>query len=377
MKKLFFLFLFCALLGAKEIKIGVILPLSGIFEQLGQEALNGIYFAHLQEPSIENYEIKLIVKNSNSDKIDAKKDAKELIEQEEVSALLGGIASNSAYEIAKIANRFRIPFVVVGATNFKVTANKKYATRICFSDPYQGEMIAKWALENNLTKAILINFPNEDFSLELVYSFKRYFRKHNGEIIKSFNLDATKKDYSNELANIDTLKTDIIVITGYYPEAARVVKILRQKEVNATIVGSDALHYQEYLDLAKDAANGVVVVGGFSEESVKGIEAKEFIKEYRLKNLKKPNFLTVLGAEAYDILLEAINRCIQNGKGAQNPRCINDNLRNLKNFSTIEGIISIDKNGNAIKPIIFDIVKNGAFNYLQTIYPSQPKKETK
>ncbi len=376
MKKLLFLFLFCALLGAKEIKIGVILPLSGIFKELGKEALNGINFAYMLEPSFENYEIKLVIKNSNSDKVDAIQAAKELI-KEEAAALLGGIASGSAYEIANIANRYKTPFIVIGATNSKVTANKKYVTRICFNDPYQGKMIAKWALENNLSKAVLINFNNEDFSLEIAKNFKNFYLLHGGEILKSYELDSRKKTYTDILDDIKSYQANLFLLTGYAPEVVRVLKIIRKKKINATIVGTDALHNQEFLDLAKNLAEGVILVGYFNAQSVQNNKAKELLQEYKAKNHTDAKALTLLGIEAYNMLLEAIKRCIESDKGAQNPKCINDNLRDLKNFSTLTGIISIDKNGNAIKPIVFDIVTDGKFHYLQTIYPPKPKKEKK
>ncbi len=376
MKKIFFIVILLAVhIVAKEIKIGVILPLSGSLEQFGKDAKNGLDIAFQNAPQIYDYDIKIILKDNRSDKIEASNIAKKMIQEDEVTAIIGGISSNNALETANVSNRQKTPFITMAATNFRVTFNKKYATRICYSDPYQGLIAAKWALDKNLTTAVLITSEDEEFSRSVSNGFKSYYNRNGGKIFKNITVNSKEKDYGYVIEELKDLNPQIIFLTGYYPEVAKIVTLLKNAEIPGTLIGTDAANYPEFIDMAKDNAKDFIAIGHFSKESAKSQKAKEFVKLYNFKYYKDPSYMAALAADSYNILRYVIRKCIDNSKGADNKKCINSNLRDLKNFRGITGIITIDKNGNAIKPVVFDTVKDGKFIYLETVNP--PQKEDK
>jgi branched-chain amino acid transport system substrate-binding protein len=93
--------------------------------------------------------------------------------------------------------------------------------------------------------------------------------------------------------------------------------------------------------------------------------AKDFIARFDKKYPnKEPNAFHALGADAYFVLLDAITRA-KSTKG----EAIRAALATTKNFQAISGKLSIGEDGNAVKPMVINVVKGGKFEYLTTVNP--------
>ena len=376
MKKVITLIALSVFLFAKNVTIGVILPLSGSLAKFGKESKKGLELAYLQKNILSNGDsVKLLIRNDRSDKADARDIAKKIINEKKASAIIGEISSTNSLAIANIANYAKTPTITPAATNIKVTWGKKYITRACISDPYQGSVMARWAIKHNLKTAVLITSVNEEFSKDVSKVFKTMYRIYGGQIVRTVIIDSKEKDFSSQIQSIKESPSDVIVFTNYYPEVAKMVNLIKQEGIKSVLLGTDAVNYPEFIDLAKDASEGFTAIGHFSSSSAKTQEAKDFIESFYRKYKEKPTYMAALSADAYNMLIDAIESCIDSGKGSANKACINSNLRDLKDFSAITGIISIDNGGNAIKPVPIYRVKEGKFAYIETLNPPQEKEK--
>lgn len=115
----------CTVAFAKEVKIGVIMPMSGPIGGFGQSAVEGLYVAHDMQPKLKNGDdVKLILVDNKSDKIEAANAASKLVSYDKVTAIIGALTSTNTMAMTKIAENAKVPVVAPVATNILVTKEK-------------------------------------------------------------------------------------------------------------------------------------------------------------------------------------------------------------------------------------------------------------
>ncbi len=130
--------LVAALVGASsaqaaEIKIGVVLPLSGALSGYGQPSQKGLDIIQAITPTLKNGDtIKLIVIDDKSDKVEAANAMQRLVSSDKVDAVIGEVTSSNTLAMTKIADDSKTPLVSSTATNDRVTRNHPYVSRVCF-----------------------------------------------------------------------------------------------------------------------------------------------------------------------------------------------------------------------------------------------------
>lgn len=180
--------LVAALVGASsaqaaEIKIGVVLPLSGALSGYGQPSQKGLDIIQAITPTLKNGDtIKLIVIDDKSDKVEAANAMQRLVSSDKVDAVIGEVTSSNTTAMTKIADDSKTPLVSSTATNDRVTRNHPYVSRVCFSDSFRvvGANLASRDLKAK-TAAIVFDSSN-DYSVGLAKAFRTQFLKNGGTI---------------------------------------------------------------------------------------------------------------------------------------------------------------------------------------------------
>ena len=125
--------------------------------------------------------------------------------------------------------------------------------------------------------------------------------------------------------------------------------------------GSDA---PELIEIGGEAVEGLYFTTHYHPDGTTTKIGQEFLKRFREKYGKDPSAFAALGFDAYMILLDAIERA-----GKPDPKKIAEEIRKTKDFEGASGIITIGPDGNAMKPVVIDTVKEGAFHYVTSIIP--------
>ena len=354
---------------AKEIKVGVVWPMTGLVAAFGQSAWKGAKLAQSMEPKAKDgSKIKLILLDNKGMKVETANAVSKLITDYHVKAVIGAITSSNTLAGAPIAEKYHIPMLTSSATNPLVTKGKKFISRVCFIDPFQGEVAAKY-LRKKLHKktAVVMIERDQDYSVGLAHAFIKAFKKLGGKIVGVEFFQSTDQDYSAQIADIKTKNPQVIYMPSYYQEISLFCRQARQYGLNQLVMAGDGAEADALIKIGGKAVEGVTFTTHYDPHAAATPLSKKFLKLFRAKYHEDPDAMAALGADAYFVLLHAINKA---GGYKATPAKINYWIRHTKGFKGVTGVITINpKTGNAIKSAVIRKVENGKFVYVTTVNP--------
>jgi len=364
--------LFCALLmlvmaipaaSEEPILIGSYMPMTGSVAALGQMCWSAIEVARKMEPQVLDRPVELKLVDTKSDKVESANAVSRLIEKEKVVAILGETISSNTIAGSEPAERRQIPMVSPTATNPIVNQGKKYVFRVCFIDTDQGLVGAKLARDTIGAKtAALIYDVSQDYCVGLASFFKKDFTREGGTILAEARFRTGDRDFTPQLSRIKEVKPDVIYAPIYYTELALMAKQAKEMGLNAPIVAGDGVQAPELIELGGNAVEGVYFSAHFHEDMVETERGKKFLELFKKETGKELDSFGAMGADAYFVLIDAIRRA-----GSTNAQKIRECLIQTKDFEGVSGRISLKEDGNAIKAIVINRVKNGKFVYVTTM----------
>ncbi|OOM81424.1 ABC transporter substrate-binding protein [Clostridium sp. BL-8] len=348
------------------IKIGVFEPMTGANAAGGQLETEGAKLANKLYPTVLGKKVELVFADNKSDKVEAASAAANLIEQEHVNAIIGSYGSGFSMAAGDVVQEAKVPAVGVTCTNPLVTAGNDYYFRVCFIDPFQGTVMAKYAANKlNAKKVAILQEVSSDYSVGICKFFSDEFKKLTGDnnaVVAKANYNTGDQDFTAQLTNIKSSNPDVIFAPGNFTEGAMLIKQARQLGITTPIIGADTWETPEFLDIGKEDVEGTVFSTFFATETPITEESKIFLDAYRKEYNKEPAAATALGYDAYILILDAIKRA-----DSADPVKIRDEIAKTKNFPGAAGVITIDENNNAVKDAVLKVVKDGKFTYLDTI----------
>ncbi|MGB9789006.1 ABC transporter substrate-binding protein [Thermotoga caldifontis] len=366
-----FLIMVALAFAAEPIVIGVFEPMTGPYAAGGQMTMEGIYLAHEQVKEVLGRPIELVLVDNKSDKVEAANAVARLIEYHKAVAIIGSYGSAVAIPGSEVANKLGVPMVGCSPTNPLVTLGKPYVFRVCFIDPFQGTVMAQFAVEKLKAKtAVVIQDIASDYSVGLSYYFQEAFKKltnNKKSILGVISYQTGDQDFTAQLTFAASKNPDVIFVpAAAYGEAALIIKQARELGMNQIFLGGDTWEAPEFLEVGGKAVEGCYFSTHFDTEAIVTPRAAEFIKAFREKYGKDPSAFAALGYDAYMLVVDAIRRA-----GSADPKAIRDALAATKNFEGATGYITLDQNGDAIKDAVIRVVKDGKFVYVTTVRPSE------
>lgn len=371
MRKVLFLFLSAVLftIGLSAIRIGVFEPLTGAYAAGGQLTVKGIRLANEMFPTVLGQKVDLIILDNKTDKVEAANAVTRLIQVYNVSAIIGSYGSSLAIPGSEVANLMKVPMVGCSPTNPLVTKDKEYVFRVCFIDPFQGTVMAKFAVETLKAKtAFIIQDISSDYSVGLAHYFRNAFIQltgNNKSIVGVASYQGGDQDFTAQLTLAKAKNPDVLFIpAGSYGDAALIMKQAREMGIRAVFLGGDTWEVPEIISVAGSAAEGAYFSTHFDEKAMTTEMTKKFVEAYRKKYNEAPNAFAALGFDAYLVILDAIQRA-----RSTKPEAIKEALKTTKNFQGATGTITFDENGDAIKDAIVKKIEGGTFKFVTVVKP--------
>lgn len=363
-------------LFAKEIKVGILQPLTGPIASFGQKTLDGIKLIHSKYSKLPNGDtIKLVIVDNQFDKVQTVNGYKRLVSGENVVAIEGPLASSMALAIKRFADSTKTPTVTQIATNPRVTKGSKYITRACFTDDFQGTVAAKYALKHGLKNAVIVFDMKQDYSVGLAKAFEKAYKKGGGKVLKKLFINSGDKDFNAQVAQIKRLNPQFIYTPIYAPEEGLFLRQLRAAGVKAPVMGGDGIADPGLLKkLAGKAANGVMYTDHFDAAKAPTKLSEEFIKEFKEKYGRLPSAFAATGADGYLLIYNGIKECDTpaNSKNLlQFKQCVNNAIRHTKHLEAVTGYLTIDpKTGNPVnKPAVIEQIIDGKTVFKELVQP--------
>jgi branched-chain amino acid transport system substrate-binding protein len=337
-------------LAADEIKIGAVVPLSGSVATYGQSVNTGIKMA-LDEfnaaGGIKGKKVSLIVADDKGDPSEATNAFNKLIVNDKVTAIIGAVTSGNSQAAAPIAQSMKIPMISPSSTNEKVTQVGDYIFRVCFIDPYQGEVMAQFASKKlKLKKIATLVAVTGDYSIGLNKYFTKTFKSLGGTITTEQSYSEGDQDFNAQLTKIKASKPQAIYIPGYYTDVALIARQARQLGITVPILGGDGYDSPKFHELGGDAVAGSYFTNHYSPNDTTATAAG-FIKKYQAKYKTLPDAFTALGYDAAKLLLNTVKKV-----GKADPKAIRDTLAKTKKWEGVTGTLSFDNNRNPIKTLV-------------------------
>jgi len=182
-----------------------------------------------------------------------------------------------------------------------------------------------------------------------------------------------EKDFSAYLTSIKDADPDVVLASGYYAEAAGIVKQAYEMGLRSQILGEEGYDSPKFIELAgAEAAEGTIIVTNLDRDDPRPV-VQEFISEYRKRYGMEPDMVGASNYDAFMIIADAIRRA-----GTTDPEQVRDAIAATSDFDGVTGIITgFTDIGEVIKPVQVQIVKDGAFHHFgvvddpKIIYPKR------
>ncbi|MCB2289377.1 ABC transporter substrate-binding protein [Clostridium sp. CS001] len=355
--------------GGGVIKIGVFEPLTGANAGGGALELEGIKLANKLYPEVLGKKVELVVLDNKSDKVEAANAAARLVDKEKVTAIIGSWGSSLSMAAGDIIKKAQIPTMGTSCTNPLVTKGNDYYFRVCFIDPFQGTVMANYAFTTLKAKKVaIVQEVSNDYAIGLAKYFTDSFKKLTGDedsIVAVTNYNTGDQDFTAQLTNLKAKNPDVIFAPGNFTESALVIKQARQLGITTPFIGGDTWETPAFLEIGKEAVEGVNFSTFFATEKPITKESEVFLAEYRKEyGGKEPAAVTALAYDAYIILLDGIKRV-----GSVDSVKLRDELAKTKDFQGAAGVINFDENRDAVKSAVIKEVKDGKFTFKEVIQP--------
>src|SRR2546426_5983089 len=353
--------------GSSEIVIGEFGSLTGTTATFGISTKNGIDMA-IDEVNKAGgslgKKVRVIVEDDQGKPEEAQTVVTKLITKDQVVAILGEVASSRTRAAPPVAQQAGIPMISPSSTNPKVTQVGDFIFRVCFIDPFQGLVMAKFATNTLKVKnvAILRDIKN-DYSVGLADVFIENFKKMGGNIVANESYSEGDTDFSAQLTSIKSKKPEAVFLPGYYTEVGLVVRQAKKLGLTIPFLGGDGWDSPKLIEIGGEALNGTYYSNHFSV-SDPNPTIQKFVTDYKARYSATPDALAGLGYDAASILFDAIKRA-NSTDGAK----VRNAIASSKDFPGITGQITLDKDRNAVKPAVVLQVKDGKLEYVETITP--------
>ena len=287
-----------------------------------------------------------------------------LITQDKVLAIIGEVASSRSLAMAPIAQDYKVPMISPSSTNPKVTEKGDYIFRVCFIDPFQGQVMAKFTKNNlNLTKVAVLRDLKNDYSIGLADFFVAEFKKMGGEILIDQSYSSGDTDFKAQLTTIKAKNPEAVFIPGFYTDVALIARQAREVGIKVPLLGGDGWDSPKLLEIAGDALEGTFYSSHYSPKDTSP-KIQEFIKKFKEAYGIIPDSMAAMGYDAALVLADAIKRSPN-----ITSKDIRDALASTKDFPGVTGNITIDEKRNANKAAVVLKIKDGQLDYETTIAP--------
>lgn len=352
-----------------SIKIGHFASMTGKEATFGQSTDQGIRLA-IEEINaaggVNGKTLELVTLDTKGESKEAGNAVTRLITLEKVTAVLGEVASGLSLAGGQVAQEKGVPMISPSSTNPRVTAGRPFVFRVCFIDPFQGYVVAKFSRENlKATKVAILYDQTAPYSKGLRDEFTKHFKAMGGTIVADQAYSGGDQDFSAQLTTIRNTNPEAIFVPGYYTEAGSIALQARKLGITVPLLGGDGWDSEQLTAIGKEAIEGCYYSNHYAPDQPTP-EIQAFVEKYKSKFGSTPDGLAALGYDAALILADSMKRAKSlSGKD------LREAIAATKDFKGVTGVISLDAERNATKAAVMVQIKGGKPVWVATIPPTK------
>ena len=353
----------------EPIKIGVIAPITGSIPAVGESTVNAAKLA-VQEINDagglavgdRQVPVELVIEDNEDKKEKAVSAAQKLINQSNVVAIVGPQASRNAIPAASVAEEAHVPMISPWSTNPETTAGKQYVFRVAFIDPFQGRVMARFAIEElNTQKAAVLYDVASEYNKGIAEIFRQIYEGAGGQVVAFESYTTGETDFESQLAAIKESGAQVLFLPNYYNEVPLQVEQARNMGITAAIIGSDAWGQIEADKLAE--MEGFYFSTHYATDIASPV-AERFIAAYEAAYGQVPDDVAALTYDAFGMLFEAIK-----SQAKTDAESIRNGLASISRFEGVTGVMEYKGTGDPVKSAVILRIEDGHFRFYKLAEP--------
>ncbi|MHB8133590.1 MAG: ABC transporter substrate-binding protein [Anaerolineaceae bacterium] len=364
--------------GDATIKVGVVAELTGDIPAVGASCKNAAEMAVQQindagglEVGGKKYKVELFIEDNAGKADQSASAAQKLITQQNVVAIIGPNASRYAIPASEIAESSKVVLISPWSTNPKTTLNantnesKRYVFRAAFIDPFQGRVVAKFALDNLKAKkaAVLYDVASE-YNKGIAEFFKSTYEENGGTIVAFETYTTGDKDFSAQLTKIKDAGPEVIFLPNYYSEVPLQIQQAHRLGIDVPFLGSDSWGSTELITLCGADCEGYYFSTHYAADAATPVATK-FIDAYKVKYGSTPDDVAALTFDSFGLLWQALQTA-----GKVDREAVRDALAKIPKYEGVTGNMSFTEgSGDPIKSAVILQVKGDKFVWFANANP--------
>jgi branched-chain amino acid transport system substrate-binding protein len=353
--------------GAETILIGEVSSLTGAQATFGVSTHQGVELAVEQVNSrggIKGKRVVVRVYDNQGKPEESASAVTRLIEQDRVKVIIGEVASTNSLAMAPKAQAAGVPMITPSSTNPKVTEVGDYIFRVCFIDPFQGSVMARFARETlKANSAAILKDAKSDYSVGLSDVFAAQFPAFGGTLVGTEAYAQGDTDFRAQLTAIKRSKPDVVFVPGYYTDVGLIARQARELGIKVPLLGGDGWDSAKLHELGGSAIIGSYFSNHYSSDDP-APHVREFMAAYKQKYGSVADALAALGYDAAQVALDAMKRAPDLSGPA-----LRDAIAETKGFKGVAGDITLNEKRDAVKPAVVLKVGANKSEYVTTVHP--------
>lgn len=343
--------------GTRPIVIGAVLPLTGDLSAYGIPMKQGMELQASQinhDGGIGGRRLELRVKDSEGDPRIAESSALDLIEKDQVPAIIAGGTSAEVLAMVPIASRYGRVLLSPSASSPLLSGAGKYFFRNYPSDALEGRAMADFAAFTLHASRILIIASDNTYSEGLRHEFARAFESGQRGT-ETILLKPPKDGYAEVAAKAASRAAGVqaIYLVGYVSELEPLVMALRARGIDRPILTTSAAASGEFLKKMGVNAETIIFPRPSYDTSSTDPRTASFVMEYQSRYGAEPDVYAAHAYDAVGIMAKAI------AEFGPRPDDIRRGLLELRNYPGVSGATTFDENGDVVQPYQMCIIAGG------------------
>jgi branched-chain amino acid transport system substrate-binding protein len=363
----------CAYADSQEpetIYLGLIVPESSELSSLATAMQNGANLA-LDQVNEQGgllvgdnwYRLVLVVEDDRNIPDQAVEAARRLILQHDARAIVGPSTSRTAMATAALAETLRVPMISPTATHPDLTAGRDFVFRVSFSDDFQGQVMAEFALNRlRLSRAAVLYDLTNSYNRGIAEIFQASFTAQGGDVVAFESYLVGEDNFRPQLSRIQAADPDFIFLPNFTNDVLRQAQQAREMGITAVFLGSDSWEWQRLTD--DPALDGAYFSNHYNPEQ-SNADSQDFVSAYQNRYNALPTGGAALTYDAFQLIFQAM----QNER-ATDAEAVQRGLAAIVEFPGVTGSIRyVDGRRDPIRSVVILQLLDQQVHFFELIDP--------
>jgi branched-chain amino acid transport system substrate-binding protein len=358
--------------------VGIILPLSGIYQPFGERVLQGIQVAMKESEGVGRIPLTyLAIRDSKGDPFEAEKAVEDLIIREKAIVILGPLLTLTCEKAARKAQQLKTPMLNFSQREAP-SGKDDFVFQNSLTPSSQVRTIANFAVKELELRTFGVFYPNSPYGLHFKQIFSQEVLQRGGKVIGAVSYQEDQTDFSQEIRVFFKIKSvtkaigpqkkeeefvsphlmDGLFIPDTYQRVALILSQMGYYNIQGiTLLGINGWNHPKLTSTGGRLVEGAFFVDAFSKGNASP-SVEHFLKEFRKTYSREPETLEALGYDSAELVRDILAE-----GSVSTPAQMRDEIRKVQDFEGASGLDGFGEGGKAIRTLSILRVNKGQIEH--------------